>query len=124
MHIWPTIATSPRARITIDAASFGRINLEFLLKPEQSVNQHWWVNEQLLASFLWLSRVGQPVPRWISHPVSPLLQERLRQLQQSVGMPSALNAALVRLTTLKSMPLWIQVRLKVLLTEITQRSGS
>jgi hypothetical protein len=124
MQIWPTIATSPRARITIDAASFGRINLEFLLKPEQPVNQHWWMDEQLSASFLWLSRVGQQELGRISHPVSPLLQERLQQLHQSVGMPSALNAALVRLTTLKSMPLWMQFRLKVLLTEITQRSGS
>lgn len=124
MHIWPTLAPSPWTRITIDAASFGRISLVFLLKPERSVNQHWWMDEQLSASFLWLSRVGLQEPGRISHPVSHLLQERLRQLYQSAGMPPALNAALARLTTLKSMPLWIQVRLKVLLTEITQRSGS
>lgn len=123
-YIWPIVAPSPWAKITIDATSFGRINLVFLLKPEQPATQDWWIDEQLSASFVWLSRVGQKEPGQIAHLVSPLLQERLRQLRQSPGIPSVLNAALVRLTTLRYMPLWIQVRLQVLLTEMTQKSLS
>lgn len=123
-YIWPTLAPSPWARITIDATSFGRINLLLLLKPEQPAKQDWWMDEQLFASFLWLSRVAQKEPGQIQHPVSPLLQERLRQLRQSPGLPSTLNTALVRLTTLRYMPLWIQVRLRTVLTEITQKSVS
>jgi hypothetical protein len=123
-RIWQTICESPWVQFTLDAASFGCISLKLILKPEQIVNQEWWINTYYLTNFLWLSNVVDQETTNAQQLLSPALQKILLQLHQP-DMPATLKSALLRLSSRRSVSAWVQNRLRKLLADlnVSQKEG-
>ena len=144
-YIWPNVAESLWVKLTLDAASFGNINLMLVLKPEpvskqdlQStphlptiqeierspagvVNQAWWTNAHYTANFFWMSRIVEREVTQVRQVVPPTLSKTLQQLCVP-DMPAALKSALMLLATRRSMPVWICFRLQTLLADLRSAS--
>jgi len=120
-RIWPTIAASTEANLTLDAGSFGLIELSLTPIVIREEDLAWWTDERLLAQFIWLSRVAtrRHDQAQIAVPVS--LREAISQLRtQSIEYP-LLYTALDRLARINVMPCWVLYRMRTLMTEIQKK---
>jgi hypothetical protein len=117
-HIWDKVQDSPWVKLTLDAGSFGRIVVKFQLKLEAIPQlETWWTNEETVTTLLWLSQSAQFTRKGMSYPLSPALQITLKQLCQP-DVPAHITAALLRLSSYKSISSWAYVRLQTLFAEI------
>lgn len=120
-HIWPALTKSPWARITIDATSFGQIVLILDLKSEQLEDIFWEPDEQLSATFIWLSNIIEAGMTQQKSPVPLSLRKTLLQLSCSPNLSPILANAFRRLALYNHMPTWVQVRLQIALAETERK---
>jgi hypothetical protein len=140
-EVVPALAESPWIRLTLDAASFGTVQVMLMLKPALvfqpepqiatdlsasqvteeavvSVLKHtWWTNQQNVAYLLWLSNVARRETAEERQVVPAVLSQILRQLCEP-DMPVVLKKALMFLATQHHMPVWMVLRLRGLLAEL------
>lgn len=114
-RIWPACSAGSQSKLTLDAGAFGRIEL-LLLQPREDLA--WWQDDRLASQCLWLSRVSSNA---LSARRTQLVPEPLRQwLQQSLlapSLPGELRVALHHLLVREFLPLWVIVRLRIIVEE-------
>lgn len=115
-----------QVRVTLDAGSFGSIDLVLQLpvEPLEPVPA-LLIDEWLIAQFSWLSYViDEKRTGHTRVPVPANLRERLRNLEAQTGNETMLHHALEKLMAVHAMPEWISYRLRMLLAEVeNQESG-
>jgi hypothetical protein len=86
-----------------------------------STNQAWWANPYYTANFFWLCRMAEQEITQVQQVISLGLSQALEQLCVP-DMPGTLKNALMLLATSRSMPVWIYLRLQVLLVDLHSTS--
>lgn len=119
-RIWPTIATSNQTKITLDAGSFGIIELPFAPIQMEEKSTAWYADDRLVSQFIWLGRVHERKHNQALIALPASLRKDLNQLcTQVVAMP-LLSTALNRLARIDLIQPWILVRLQMLINEISK----
>lgn len=117
-RIWPMIAASAKAIITLDAGSFGLIELSLTPTPPKDKGFAWWTDERLTIQFTWLGYAIERRHDQTQVAVPASLRKDISQLRmQAVAQPS-LCTSLDRLARIDAAPPWILVRLQMLIAEI------
>lgn len=122
-HIWAQLTNSPdniEVYLTLDAGSFGLIELTIIPMIEQEEDEGWWSDEQLCTQLVWLSRAifdSNSSPRAI---VPASLRQIIRQAGGQTQHLPVVYRALVRLASAEEVPIWIIIRLQTLLKEVVQ----
>jgi hypothetical protein len=100
-------------------------NSSEIQKSERSLvsiaNQAWWANPHYTANFFWLCGMAEQEITQVQQVISLELSQALEQLCVP-GMPARLKNALILLATSRSMPVWIYLRLQVLLVDLHSTS--
>lgn len=121
--IWPVIADAHDATITLDAGSFGLLELLVNPRVEQDRQVTEQVDEQFIAHLVWLSYFVGNVDQQTSSALPDPLRHALNQMAAQFTAIPALFRALVRLARANSLPTWILYHLQELASE-NQNEGS
>jgi len=122
-RIWPAIAAAAQAKLTLDAGSFGRIELPVMPSPPLRTAVVWEEDKQLRSQFIWLSQLASASDAQARATLPAPLRSALRQLQEEVSRDAFLQPALARLTASDRMPSWALARLQVLIRLMTEVRG-
>src|SRR5437899_12823780 len=118
------IVVSAKAKITLDAGSFGLIELSLTPTLVQDKGFAWWTDERLTTQFTWLGHVIERRHDQAQVAVPASLRKDISQLRmQAVATPS-LCISLDRLARIDAAPPWILVRLQMLIAEIQKNRGA
>jgi len=117
------LATAIQARVTLDAGSFGSIELVVELpKPPETASAQF-IDERLTAQFIWLSHLIEEKPGQKRIPMPVILRETLCQLHAQTADNTMLRIALKKLAAVNTVPAWISYRMRVLLAEVEKRES-
>lgn len=117
-QVCPTLATSLETKVTLDAGSFGCIELLIALPQPHQKEKERWIDERLKAQFIWLSRVMQAKQSQKCIPIPASLRDTIRQLSLKADTNPLFFAALERFTIADTVPAWILFRLQTLVAEV------
>ncbi len=121
--IWPTISHAAQAKITLDGASFGYIELLFISSSTKDEKPAWCYDSRLLTQFCWLSRIVCARPGQAQVVVPASLRKALGQFRAQTDANSPLYIALDRLARVGDAPVWIIVRLQALVAQAQEYQG-
>lgn len=121
-YIWPAIETSQQAKLTLDAGSFGRIELSIVMPRPPQIEQVWSLDERLATQFIWLSRFINAQRAQHVIPVPASTRNAVRHLSEQESIDSTLADALQRLSLAHTLPTWILFRLCTLLAEVEKQA--
>jgi len=119
-YIWKDISNSAEAHITLDAGSFGLIELLLVPMPPQIADKAWWTNEQLCKQLIWLSRVIIDGHDGMQTSTVTSLQHIVRLYCEQVQHIPTLYRALKRIAAANGISTWVLIRLQNILEEIEQ----
>lgn len=122
-HLWPTIATSTEASITVDAGSFGLIELSLMLPSTIQDKQLWLHDERITAQFIWYSHILARKQHRQQVTVPASLRQELTQLRAQVTAHSSLYTALEYLARTATMPSWLLVRVQFSIKQCLQNNN-
>lgn len=115
--IWPSIADAHDATITLDAGSFGLLELLVNPRVEQDRQVAEQVDEQFIAHLVWLSYFVGNVDQQTGSALPDPLRHALHQMAAQFTANAALFRALVRLARANSLPPWILYHLQEIASE-------
>lgn len=117
-QVWPTLVSSLQARVTLDAGSFGCIELSIPTSQSQQAETVWPADVRLAAQFIWLSRMVEAdhSQKQVALPAS--LRRAISQFRARVGTKPTLRIALEKLATTNRLPVWVLYRLQAFFAEV------
>ncbi len=116
--IWPAIAADPGSKVTLDAGSFGCIELSLAIPQSQSAEAAWWMDARLAAQFIWLSRMIEANQGQGRVPIPVSLRTTLHQCYAQISTNPSLSSSLERLATANDIPAWVFFRLQALILKV------
>lgn len=119
--ICSALAAGMRAKVTLDAGSFGSIELDVELPGPTETASAMWIDERLTAQFSWLSQMIEEKAGHKRIPLPVTLRETLRQLHEQTTSNTTLRRALEKLAAANTVPGWIAYRLRVLLAAVEKQ---
>ncbi len=121
--ICSALATAIQAKVTLDAGSFGSIELVVKLPKPLETASALLIDDRLTTQFTWLSQMIEEKPGQKSIPLPVTLRETLRQLHAQTASNTTLRIALEKLAAANTVPGWISYRMRVLLAEVEKRES-
>ncbi len=117
-QVWPTLVSSLQARVTLDAGSFGCIELSIPTSQSQQAETVWPADVRLEAQFIWLSRMVEAdhSQKQVALPAS--LRRAISQFRARAGTKPTLRIALEKLATTNRLPVWVLYRLQAFFAEV------
>ncbi len=122
-RVCSTLATGLQASVTLDAGSFGCIELSITIPQPKPAETAWWTDEWLAVQFNWLSRIIAEKHSQKRIPVPASLRDTIRQLREEASSIFSLRIALQQLSAADSIPAWVLSRLQALTAEVENRKG-
>jgi len=122
-QIWSKLATSPHVKITLDAGSFGCIELSIAALESQQATIAQLLDHRLVSQLLWLSGIIEAKQSWGSIPFPALLRKTIIQLCTRADVGPLLSIALKRLARARTTTAWMLFRLQAILAVIEEGSG-
>jgi hypothetical protein len=117
--IWPMIVDADKARVILNAGSFGLIELTLNLVSEVKPNKDtiWLEDKQLITSLVWLSRVAGRTNCQDNVAVPGMLRQTFKLMcKQATSDPVVLHA-LDQFSRAETMPPWVLFRLQAFVAE-------
>ena len=117
-QVRPTLAAGTQAKVTLDAGSFGCIELSIPTSQSQQAETVWPADVRLEAQFIWLSRMVEAdrSQKQVALPAS--LRRAISQFRARAGTKPSLRFALEKLATTNTLPAWVLYRLQAFFAEV------
>ncbi len=126
-YIWPSLATGHQPKMLLDAGSFGRVELPFVVPQPPQVEQSEQVlplDERFISQFIWLNRMIVADHQHKHIPVPDATRNAIRRLRDQVDTDSSVSRALEMLLLVKTLPAWVCFRLRALLAAVEEQGES